>query len=400
VTLVTIARWFRVIAALSVVMRLRLLTALVLLVCAAPTAASSTTDTLEFQHALAGDVGMVDAPWVGTHNSFNSIAEVGPALSSLDANQRLTLVDQLDLGVRSLELDLHQWLGRPTVCHAQSQHEGCTVEKPLAQVLPPVVDWLHAHPSEVVLLYLENKLDGSDMAPDLLRSSLGPLLYEPRGDGCTQLPGTLTRDDVRAAGAQVVIVSTCGTSAWNGVAHAWDEHAEERPKGVTSCEKDFTRADYDTRLVRYYEDSTYLTNTASVVGAATKDDGLTPETTALLSACGVDLFGFDQLVAGDPRLDALAWSWADGVPTTGPRCAVSGPDGWTAGACDKQRPRACRTIDGRWLVVRSCRRVGGTFAVPRTARENALLRAAADDRKVLLGLKRTAAGWAAIDARA
>jgi hypothetical protein len=384
-------------------MRSRLLTVLLLLLGAAPAAAASpTTETLRFQHALAGDVGMVDAPWVGTHNSFNSIAEVGPGLSALDANQRLTMVAQLDLGVRSLELDLHQWLGRPTVCHAQSRHEGCTIEKPLAQVLPPLVRWLDANPSEVVLLYLENKLDGSDMAPSLLRSALGARLYAPRGSGCTQLPDALTRDDVRAAGAQVVIVSTCGTSAWNGVAHAWDAHLEERPRGVTGCETNFTRAQYDTRIVRYYEDSTYLTNTASVVGVTTKDDGLTPATTALLSACGVDLFGFDQLVAGDPRLDALAWSWADGVPDRG--CAIArGSDGrWTSAPCRARRPVACRAAGGTWSVQPSpaaCRRVGARFAVPRTARENALLREAAGGRPVRLGLERERGRWTPLDPR-
>ena len=81
---------------------------------------------------------MRDAPWPGTHNSFNSNAEMGAALSAKDSNQQLTLVDQLRLGVRSLELDVHYWLGRPTVCHAQSNHEGCTIEKPLAEVLPPI----------------------------------------------------------------------------------------------------------------------------------------------------------------------------------------------------------------------------------------------------------------------
>src|SRR3712207_2277530 len=42
---------------------------------------SWTDRALPFQAALAGDVGMRDAPWVGTHNSFNSIAEMGTTVS-------------------------------------------------------------------------------------------------------------------------------------------------------------------------------------------------------------------------------------------------------------------------------------------------------------------------------
>src|SRR4051812_11636050 len=58
-----------------------LLTVLVLLAALAAPAAASTTDTLVFQHRLADDVGFANAPWVGTHNSFNSVAEMGPTLS-------------------------------------------------------------------------------------------------------------------------------------------------------------------------------------------------------------------------------------------------------------------------------------------------------------------------------
>src|SRR3712207_5605891 len=42
---------------------------------------SHTHRTLLFQHALGNDVPMANAPWAATHNSFNSIEEMGPALS-------------------------------------------------------------------------------------------------------------------------------------------------------------------------------------------------------------------------------------------------------------------------------------------------------------------------------
>jgi hypothetical protein len=379
--------------------------------------ASGEHGTLLFQHALAGDLGMTDAPWAGTHNSFNSIAEMGPALSANDSNQQLTLVDQLRLGVRSLELDLHLWLGRPTVCHAQSRHEGCTTERTLDSLLAPVADWLRAHPREVVLLYAEDHLDtaaGFDAGAAVLRERLGSLLYAPAGPGCTQLPGTLTRNEVLRAGAQVVVVSDCGPGAWSSVAFAWDEHRESRPQafaGFPGCGPDFTRAEYDERLIRYYEDSTFLTSAASEVQYTSRDDGLTPETTAAMARCGVELLGFDQLVPGDGRLEALVWSWADGgVPANAATCAMARGDDarWTTTACLRPRPAACRTAAGAWRVTRAvpmpaaagaCRRLGAALAAPRTARENALLAEAARGRDVLLGLRRTAAGWRASDAR-
>src|SRR6266498_1750933 len=99
---------------------------------------------LAAQYRLGDPVPFRNAPWIGTHNSFNGPAEMGLALSAQDANQKVDLTDQLDLGIRSLELDLHWFpsltsgdgqLFAPVVCHALPNHVGCTVEKPLGPAL-------------------------------------------------------------------------------------------------------------------------------------------------------------------------------------------------------------------------------------------------------------------------
>ena len=119
-----------------------------------------------------------------------------------------------------------------------------------------------------------------------------------------------------------------------------------------------------------------------------------------MSKCGVELFGFDQLVPGDGRLEALTWSWAAGVPDSGD-CAVSrGSDGrWETASCRTPRRQACRTADGRWLVARDCGKAGATFAAPRTARENQLLREVAGTRTVRLGLSGASTNWKPLDPR-
>jgi hypothetical protein len=194
---------------------------------------------------------------------------------------------------------------------------------------------------------------------------------------------------------------------------AWDDHVEERPNGydATTCGPDFDRATYDSTLVRYYEDSTWLTVSASYAGQASQDEGLTPETTAAMTRCGADLLGFDQLLPGDGRLEATLWSWAPGQPAGSGACAIQrGADGrWEAAACKRKRPAACRTDAGAWTLSRAtkgtgtavaCARAGGVPAAPRTGRENALLAEAADGRAVWLGLRRTPAGeFAALDRR-
>src|SRR4051794_24476924 len=379
---------------------------------------SWTHRALAFQYKLANDVGMIDAPWLGTHNSFNSIAQQGPALSTTDANQQLTLVDQLRLDMRSLELDVH-WFpsvraggqNAPVVCHAGavSDHDGCSTEPLLAPVLDQIAGWLRAHRDQVLLLYVEDHLDsGYDSAAATIKQSLGSMVYATgsQGGACVELPHSLTREAVRRAGAQVVIVSNCGSgAAWRAQAFSWKDHVEETPhafKPFPDCGPNYTRAVYDAKLVRYYEDSTWLSSGAAQVEGS-EGDGITPATARALSRCGVDLLGFDQLVPGDGRLDALAWSWAEGQPGSG-TCASIGADGrWSSGGCRAKRPAVCRTADGAWLVTarlvkagdagRECGKSQAAFAVPHTGYDNESLKLVTAGTRAWIGLSRTRDGW-------
>jgi hypothetical protein len=126
---------------------------------------------LELQHRLGDALPFRDAMWVGTHNSFNTVSNSPPSLSNQDSNQHLSLVDQLRLGVRSLEIDVH-WAPSletggakaPVVCHGRPPSElnaGCTVERLLADELAPVAAWLadDDHAGDVLLLYVEDQID-------------------------------------------------------------------------------------------------------------------------------------------------------------------------------------------------------------------------------------------------
>ncbi len=382
------------------------LCAVVAMAVTAPASARAQTgpdwvgEALATQYELGSSLGTRDAPWVGTHNSFNSPAEMGLTLSSQDSNQEITLVEQLDQGIRSLELDIHWFPSSgstgfaPVVCHAAELHAGCTAEKPLGTVLDEIATWLRepANREQVLLLYLEDHLDdetGYETAAAAVREHLGDLLFAPAGPGCTQLPGGLSRDDVRAVSAQVLIVSDCGVgSGWPGVAYAWDDHEEGQAHDFTdypACGPDYSALDYSAHLIRYYEDSTNLSAVAGDPG-----DRITTETAAAMARCGVDLIGFDQLTTGDPRLAASVWSWAPGEPTSGDcaldRVSAKRPYGrWVSRSCKQRRRPACRR-GGDWAIpdvflaqseaAAACRETGARFAVPRTGREAQDLRTA------------------------
>jgi len=390
---------------------------------------------LELQYELASDLPLANAPFLGTHNSFNSTAELGPTVSAQDSNQRLNLVDQLEIGIRALELDLHRFPSfgpngpsyRPVVCHALPGGAGCSTEKELEPVLEEIAGWLRApgNAEQVLFLFLEDNLytEGiHDDAAEAIERQIGDLVYRPVGgeSGCVELPATeLSRAGVREAGKQVVIVSGCGEgTAWQSLAHSWEEHRESRPfgfEGFPGCGPDYDRTEYSERIVRYYEDSTKLSQ-----GTGRADEGLTPETTAAMARCGVDQINFDQLEPADGRFDASVWSWNPGEPSTG-GCALMRLGGkrfpfgrWVSQPCAKlRRSPACLSNDGETWVVprnrvkpraaeRACKRRKAHRAVPRTGYENQRLRLVMRERGVrtaLLGYRRGPDGWEPLDAR-
>ena len=368
-------------------------------------ASSWTHRALGFQYELASDVPFANAPWVGTHNSYNAIA-YGYTPSRSDSNQQLTLSQQLAIDVRSVELDVHWVNGEPKVCHGTEQHAGCTSEGTTGERLDELAAFLNApeNADQVLLLYLEDAIkntEGYDTVAAELERAFGSKLYRAAGGKCSpKLPLTLTRDQILKAGAQVVAVAsgcgggteTNGTTPWSTMVFDWtgDVHSESRPRDYGDfprCGSEFGRAKYQSQMIRYYEDSTFVTSAGSTGNAAaTSDDGITPATAAAMTRCGVDLFGLDQLLPDDGRLESLVWSWAKDEPTAGKRCAVQRREDarWAATSCKRRRVAACLTPDGRWLVTkravkrekakRACRKRGAEFAVPRTGYENQELR--------------------------
>ena len=399
---------------------------LTLLAALAPPAAADggpawTQRALALQYELGSDLPLRNTPWVYTHNSYNSVAEMGPTLSNQDPNHGLDIVTQLDLGVRSLEIDAHLFpsprdprvgpLG-PVVCHAQEPGAGCSGEKPLVTVLGEIRGWLDKHPRQVILLYLESHLrdeQGYAAGADSVQEALGGLMYRPPSEGrrCDPMPLELTRDDVRAAGKQVVAIGPCGEGPrWPSF--VFDESArktgsdnapfEDFPK----CGPDYERGEYDASPIRYYEDATQLTRNAG--GGS---DPITPDLVAKMTRCGVDLIGLDFLRVGDPRLDSFVWSWAEGQPSAAGPCSIQRADGrWEARPCRERHRVACRDATGAWVVPegraravsapRVCATPGLVNAVPRTGYEGQLLRAAmasAGARGVWLAQRLTESGW-------
>ena len=354
--------------------------------------------------------------------------------SHTDSNQQLSLGQQLDIDMRSLELDVH-WLpslrsggsNAVVVCHGRGpdqQDFGCTNERLLTQVLPEIAGWLSApgHRRQVVLLYLEDELGDPagyaetvrELDRGLRRPDGSSLIYRPSPSQvtskvCANLPLGISRGDVRDAGAQVVLVGNCRTG-WASDVFGWDDvHVESgstpRYRAFPACDATYARSVYDPKLVRYYEDSTFVSSaidpTSSPKDAAAQR--LTPARVAAMTRCGVNLFGFDQLLPDDGRIEASIWSWAADKPSAADGdCAVQRADGrWTTRPCQLRRRAACRTAKA-WKLTASavaysaaqtaCHRIGGKLGLPRSGYGNSLLHAITAGREVWLDYRLPPAG--------
>jgi hypothetical protein len=369
--------------------------------------------TLAFQYELGNALPFANAFWLGTHNSFNSASETFTP-SGMDANQQVSLVDQLRMDVRSLEIDVHfvpsPWAGgaeAPVACHGRGEdqfHAGCTSERLFADRLKEVDGWLADHPHQVILLYVEDHLggaEGHEQGAAALEDVLGERIYRTRAaaGACRQLPSSLTRDDVLDAGAQVIVMGSCGTGdAWRAVSFGDDDRRANESgdnatiQGYPTCDPARSQAVFDAHFIRYFEDSTGLSAGVAFSGGEAPPEGITPERAAAMTRCGVDLTGFDQLLPDDGRLAALAWSWDEGEPKArAGECTVEGRDArFHATGCNDKYAFACQDPDGGWSVdtergkfkASRDRCLGGEFAVPRRGVDAQRLRDAMSDAGV------------------
>jgi hypothetical protein len=407
--------------------------------------ASWTATSLAFQRSLDDDLPLQEELWAHTHNSYNADEYRDQTLYGTDPNQTYTIPHQLDMGIRAVEIDLH-WapsIANPggkavIVCHG-NQDIPPRDELPSGELVPPVhvgclptdptfagersteiADWLEGHPDEVVMLYLENQLQDSNVAvPEAhddaaatIAAALGQYIYRPATSACSPAPlGTLSRADILAAGKQLIVVGNCqpgGPSAWNSWVFSREPLWEEGGLAYGddfNCATDRSLVDYETHWVRHWGDQTGLSDGVGGGGDVTVTDARN------MVRCGVNMIGFDLLEPHDPRLDALVWSWAPNHPANASEgyCIVHGSDArFRSDDCTvktttvlvgrkghkkrkvietyKSLPYACfdgenwhvTSTSGRWSDgdVQCAAEQLGAFAIPRNGWQNEQLRLA------------------------
>lgn len=365
------------------------------------------------QYELGLTVPLGEAQIPATHNSFNyTNANIPPTLSGMDPDQLYSMVHQLDLDMRFLELDLHWYpsLGAPggyapILCHGFDNHLGCTFERTAASGLQEIRRWLDAHPETVIILYVENRLDDpvDDISKSLpagaavIESTLGTtsgrdLLFRPEqvqpGATCeTQaIPLHVSLAQIRATGKQVLLyTSGCGHDPGWDVLGFNDSNVVEKGMPVTVQFPDcyFTRTQFESSYTRFFDSNTLV----DVLAGGGNLLPMTAEQIHEMMRCGANAPGPNFV---DPHADQLAgfvWSWSYGQPLSGSaqQCAVHNGDGrFQAESCGQFLRYACQGPDGWHISPGAGQFAGGAlgcvgqggFAVPRTGYQNELLKAA------------------------
>jgi hypothetical protein len=382
---------------------------------------------LALQRGIDDRVPLVNELWVHTHNSFNAEA-YSPTVSGLDPNQIYSLTDQMRMGIRAIEIDVH-WApsldglpqdgGKaPIVCHGEvvsagpaTVHAGCSIEVHLRVRLAEVRAWLDRpeNANEILMIYLENNMDDDPLAhqraSETISSELGDLVYRPAATGCRPLPLEVSRAQIRASGKRVILTGNCGPGEWTSWVFErgprWIEGSNggDYPDYPACVAAERIPNDYDANWIRTWEDSTWLSAMLDGRRAASRIDAVQARR---LVRCGVDMIGFDQLQPFDPRLDAVVWSWAPNEPSSD-GCAFLGDDGrFHSGDCGGNRAFACVDGGGNWSVApagpwgngpATCAASGASFSLPTSGYQNELLKVAAAGAEAWLDYGTIGGAW-------
>lgn len=295
---------------------------------------------LKLQHQIDQFAPLNQAQFIGTHNSYNSKA-YQRSFSYPDPNQILSIYNQLQLGIRSIELDVHwSWTENfkkdILLCHARKNHFGCSIyDRPIREALKEIKQWLIENPTEVVLIYIEQFLDGhGDELAAELKTYLDPFIYKPNSPVCASLPIQTTKAEIIDAGKQVILVTkTCpndstelNTYVFSGVgtipAHPYtfldDTITNFRPTPDCSRTNIFADDSDHHSMWRVFEDRTKL---AKIIRPERE---MTPADIQELTRCDINWPAMDMITGSDDRLNAAIWSWAPYYPQNEKqnRCAI------------------------------------------------------------------------------
>lgn len=293
----------------------------------------------------------------GSHNAFNSSAY---GAVYIDPNHSLSITEQLDIGVRTLELDVH-WTHQMKdiphgdallLCHFGGQRGCSALERYFSDAVAEINDWVRKNPRTVLFMGFEDYwADNEDKMLEAL-APLDDLIYKP--GTCTdflEAAKTLTEEDVLKAGKQILLVNgDCATDAWAAAAYrggwGYTSIAASQADDCLTANASWNGAG----VQRIFEQETFFGTTFG------NDNGLYSDAQIRKAQkCGVNQVSYDKLVINDPGMKASIWSWAENEPSGGASedCAFVRSNGhYYDGACSGEGSYyVCKAGPNIWKVT-------------------------------------------------
>lgn len=334
---------------------------------------------MDYQRALDNYAPIIDNNILGTHNTYNSEVYTSCNFSVgcryLDPQQKYSIKDQLRMGARFIELDVH-WTTKMESLFSYPKrlllcHGFCSInDKYATEGFNEIKDWLADSESqdEVIILYIEDDSEGhhSDLYSQM-NERFGDKIYPSQG--CGNIPDTLTKAQVLAAGKQIILWKDGGCSSNSDLANLA-----------------FTGLG---NVGRIWEDATTLGTIAEFFDGGI--DSLSASEVREAFATGANIVNLDDMVMDDGRIAAAVWSWDVNEPNNSggnQDCAVQWENGrWDDNQCEASFAYACEDASGNWFVpdnttgawsngVSACANLGGTFSMPTNSQSNQKLKLA------------------------
>jgi hypothetical protein len=322
--------------------------------------------TAQQRYIIGADQPINWVTHVGSHNAYSNANQGFVSIAT--KNQELSITDQLNAGMRMLELDAHYFLGEVRLCHAQDTStcivSGNVSGRLWAYAMREIRQWLDANPEEVIVILIENKVpdDRVGALVESIEHYLGSKAFlKVAGIPFTAWP---TMQELRQANKQVVIFSTRAPNS----AAIWNKSdflaGSNRPNNANPTFPTCLDADGNPAVRRDFTKWFDIAEGRSGSNLVERTGLLNEAEVAAFSRCTASLIGLDFVESlgsappllredgPDRRLEASIWSYEPGDQGLGGPALLRQVTGrWKSNPEIQARPLAC--------ALRS--RTGATF---------------------------------------
>jgi len=287
---------------------------------------------LGLQRTLDNQSPIIDNNILGTHNTYNSevyrSCNFSVGCRYADPQQKHSIKDQLRMGARFIEIDIHWTLKQLSIFNYRYRllmcHGICSIhDKYSTEGFSEIASWLNdsRNAGEVIILYVEDHSGGAGDLYGEINNYFGNKVYT--SGGCKNIPDSLTKAQVLAAGKQVVFWKDGGCSGNSNMANM----------AYTGL----------GNVGRIWEDSTTHGTINEFFNGGIESISSADVKTAF--ATGGNIVNLDDMVTTDGRLAAGIWSWNTNEPNNSNNedCAMQYSNGrWNDAQCGNYMNFACR----------------------------------------------------------